>query len=48
MSTKENTALLEDNCSYWQLTDEERALVNASTPDQDKWSFNMERRDDGM
>ena len=48
MSTKENTALLENNCSYWQLTDEERALVNASAPDQDKWSFNMERRDDGM
>ena len=48
MSTKENTALLENNCSYWQLTDEERALVNASAPDQDQWSFNMERRDDGM
>ena len=48
MSTKESTALLEDNCSYWQLTDEERAVVNASAPDQDKWSFNMERRDDGM
>ena len=40
--------MLENNCSYWQLTDEERAVVNASAPDQDKWSFNMERRDDGM
>ena len=48
MSTKENTALLENNSSYWQLTEEERELVNASAPDQDKWSFNMERRDDGM
>ena len=48
MSAKENTVLLEANSSYWQLTEEERTQVNASAPDQDQWSFNMQRRNDGM
>lgn len=43
----ETQTLLEETCTYWSLTDEERAAVNASAPDQDEWLFHMERREDG-
>ena len=39
---------LEQTCSYWGLTQEERDAVNASSPEVDWMTFHMERRADGL
>ena len=35
-------------CTYWSLTPEERAQVNASAPDKDAWDFHITRNATGL
>ncbi len=45
--TSTNAELLTSSCTYWSLTDDERAIVNASVPDQDTWVLDVRRNADG-
>ena len=35
------------SCTFWQLSEDERAEVIATAPIQDVWELDMERREDG-
>lgn len=43
----QQTKELIENTSFWSLPEEVRQLVKDSAPDQDAWTFEMKRRDDG-
>ena len=36
-------SVLDQSCSYWRLSEDEREAVNASAPDQDQWQFEIYR-----